>query len=259
MMSKHKSTGGLGFRDVRDFNLALLGKQGWRLASKPEGLASRLYKARYFPAGNFFDEKLGNNPSFVWRSIWEAKSVVMAGARWNVGSGTSINILGQPWLQEEVNPYITSELQGMNCAKVSNIMSLDQRCWDKEIVADIFNNRDQHCIKKITLTDDTSEDRLYWGKEISGEYSVKSAYKMLQLQGGRWQTADNDSLWRTMWQIKAPPKVLNTIWRALAQCLPTLTALHEKHVPVIITCPVCNGEEESTLHALVTCPFASQC
>lgn len=62
-----------------------------------------------------------------------------------------------------------------------------------------------------------------------------------------------------MWKIKAPPKVLNMVWRALAQCLPTLTALHGKHVPVSKMCPVCNGEEESTLHALVKCPFAAQC
>lgn len=64
-MSKHKSTGGLGFRNFRDFNLSLLGKQGWRLLTKPDNLSTKLYKARYFPEGNFIDSKLGNNPSFV--------------------------------------------------------------------------------------------------------------------------------------------------------------------------------------------------
>lgn len=124
-MSKHKSTGGLGFRDFRDFNMALLGKQGWRLATKTEGLTSRLYKARYFPTENFFTAKLGNNPSFVWRSIWEAKSIVISGAKWEVGSGSSINILGQPWLPEEDNPFITTDLQGLDQAKVSGLMKLD--------------------------------------------------------------------------------------------------------------------------------------
>lgn len=167
--------------------------------------------------------------------------------------------MGQPWLQEEDNPYITTELQGLDHAKVSVIMRRYGRRWDEDIVADLFNNRDQHCIKKITLTDEVSEDSLYWCKENSGDYSVKSAYRMLQVQKGRWQTVDNNSLWRIVWQIKAPPKVLNMIWRALAQCLPTLNALQEKHVYVNRMCPVCNGEEETTLHALVKCPFASQC
>lgn len=64
-LSKHKSVVGLGFRDFRDFNLALLGKQGWRLASYPENFASKVYKARYFPDSNFLDSDLSNNPSFI--------------------------------------------------------------------------------------------------------------------------------------------------------------------------------------------------
>lgn len=68
-MSRHKSIGELGFRNFHDFNLSLLDKQGWRFLKRQESLASKVYKARYFPKGNFFDASLGNNPSFVWRSI----------------------------------------------------------------------------------------------------------------------------------------------------------------------------------------------
>lgn len=35
-----KSKGGMGFRDMHDFNLSLLGKQGWRLITKPNSLVS---------------------------------------------------------------------------------------------------------------------------------------------------------------------------------------------------------------------------
>lgn len=62
-----------------------------------------------------------------------------------------------------------------------------------------------------------------------------------------------------MWQVKAPPKVLNLIWRALSYCLPTMVMLDQKRVLVLKTCPVCNGEDETIFHALVTCPFAHQC
>lgn len=80
-MAKHKDAGGLGFRDFRDFNLAMLGKQGWRFVVNPDSLVSRLFKAKYFSGGNFIQANLGHSPSFVWRSIFAAKEVVLAGMR----------------------------------------------------------------------------------------------------------------------------------------------------------------------------------
>ena len=83
-LCKHKSMGGMGFRNPRDFNLAMLGKQGWRLLSQPNSLVARMFKARYFPNATFLTALLGNNPSFVWRSIWEAQSLVKNGSRWKI-------------------------------------------------------------------------------------------------------------------------------------------------------------------------------
>lgn len=56
-----------------------------------------------------------------------------------------------------------------------------------------------------------------------------------------------------------PPKVLNLVWRALSGCLPTNVILQQRHVPFLSTCPVCDGENETILHALVLCPIAAQC
>lgn len=52
-MCEKKSTGGLGFRKLQEFNIALLCKQGWRLVVKPHSLVGRIYKARYYPDGTF--------------------------------------------------------------------------------------------------------------------------------------------------------------------------------------------------------------
>lgn len=80
-MCRHKSNEGMGFRDLRDFNLAMLGKQAWRFVTRPNSLVSQLYKARYFPQSSFLDAEMGNNPNFIWRSVWEAKAVIVAGSR----------------------------------------------------------------------------------------------------------------------------------------------------------------------------------
>ena len=71
-MCRPKEEGGLGFRDLKSFNLALLAKQGWRLQKNSSSLFSWVYKAKYFPNGDFVEAEVGKNASFAWRSIMAA-------------------------------------------------------------------------------------------------------------------------------------------------------------------------------------------
>ena len=50
-----KCMGGMGFRDSKLFNQALLARQAWRLIKNPNSLYARLLKAKYFPNGNILD------------------------------------------------------------------------------------------------------------------------------------------------------------------------------------------------------------
>ena len=47
----------MGFQDLRDFNLAMLAKQGWRLIQENNSLLYRCFKARYFPRSSFLEAK----------------------------------------------------------------------------------------------------------------------------------------------------------------------------------------------------------
>lgn len=96
-----KKKGGLGFRDIHCFNLALLAKQGWRLLTNPSSLLFRVYQARYFPTGNFLSARLGFRPSATWRSILRARSFLEKGLRYRVGNGASTSIWSDPWLLDD--------------------------------------------------------------------------------------------------------------------------------------------------------------
>ncbi|KAA3460796.1 RNA-directed DNA polymerase reverse transcriptase family protein [Gossypium australe] len=57
-LSLPKTCGGMGFRDLSKFNIALLAKQGWRLVTNLDSLLGRIYKAKYYPHTLFWNATL---------------------------------------------------------------------------------------------------------------------------------------------------------------------------------------------------------
>ena len=103
-----KIEGGLGFCDLRAFNLALLAKQGWCLQPHTSSLVHRVLKAKYFPEVDFLTATLGSSPLYAWRSIMAAQKIVQQGYRWQVGNGTSISVWTDKWLPTSSSFCITS-------------------------------------------------------------------------------------------------------------------------------------------------------
>ena len=58
-----KNQGGLGFRDIKQFNIAMLGKQGWRLMVTPESLCARVLKGKYYHNSDFMSATRKKNAS----------------------------------------------------------------------------------------------------------------------------------------------------------------------------------------------------
>ena len=97
-MCNSKSNGGLGFRNLKAFNLAMLAKQAWRILTNLSSLVTRVLKARYFPMGDILNAKLGSSPSYSWRSIHNSLEIIRRGTRWRVGNGKRIHIWEDRWL-----------------------------------------------------------------------------------------------------------------------------------------------------------------
>ena len=102
-LCQQKEHGGLGFKNLLSFNLAMLSKHGWNLLSSPHTLASRFIKAKYFPNWNFLLVTLGSNLSFIWKSIWSKYSILKLGCRWRIGDERSINVWHAAWVKEDDN------------------------------------------------------------------------------------------------------------------------------------------------------------
>ena len=56
-----------------------------------------VFKAKYFPMGIIFYAKAGSG-SYAWKSILKARKVILLGARWRIGDGSSVKIFKDSWL-----------------------------------------------------------------------------------------------------------------------------------------------------------------
>lgn len=91
-MCKSKANGELGFRDMEDFNQALLAKQAWKLLNEPDSLLAKVYKGRYYSAKDFIDCGKGFRPSYVWRSILYGRDLLKRGLIMSVGDGMKTKV-----------------------------------------------------------------------------------------------------------------------------------------------------------------------
>ncbi|XP_060959252.1 uncharacterized protein LOC115704017 [Cannabis sativa] len=154
-------------------------------------------------------------------------------------------------------PFVLTVNQGLEDKLVSNLMLMEEKGWDVEIIEDMFEERDAQLILSIQLSDSTTVNSWHWMMENSSFYTAKSAYNYLQASSGSWLHFDDESYWKRLCKIDVPSKVLHFLWRACS--LPTKVQLSTKHVNVDLICPLCNVYYETIFHVLVGCRFAQAC
>ncbi|KAA3454812.1 reverse transcriptase [Gossypium australe] len=173
-LCRPKNEGGLGFRDLAQFNIALLAKQGWRFLTNPDSLVAQVFKAKYFLGVDFINSQLGNKHSFVWRSIWAAKGVLEKGIIWKVGTGINISIYRDVWVSSYGNSRLLSAGANLSLSTVAELIDNQSREWNREVIRHTFAADEADRILRIPLARIPHEDFRAWSGEQSGEFSKAS-------------------------------------------------------------------------------------
>ena len=126
-----KLYGGLGFRELEKFNLALLGKQIWRLIHNTDSMFYKVFEARFFPTCSILDNGVKTNGSYAWQSILKAY--------WRIGDGNTVQIRGDKWLPDMSTKHIISPQKNLPMnAKVCALIDEDGPRWMVERVTQEF-------------------------------------------------------------------------------------------------------------------------
>jgi hypothetical protein len=257
-----KKKGGMGFRDLHCFNLAMLAKQSWRLLCEPDSLCAQILRAKYFPSGDILNAELKKGSSYTWQSIWAGLQTLKKGIIWRVGDGSDINIWDDPWISSSPSRKILTPRGNTVYTKVSDLIDPETRCWDEDLIRSLFYDVDVKRILKIPLAVGMME--VSWNFTKTGIFTVRSAYFLewdhqhgqKLLRTNQQSTAEHNPVWANVWSLRVPAKIKNFSWRFLHGTIPCRAILANRHIITSSLCPVCSTHYEDTHHAFFTCPRA---
>lgn len=94
-------------------------------------------------------------------------------------------------------------------------------------------------------------DRWGWRVDPSKVYTMGSIYKVLTRQLSR---ENNDEVFKELWKLKIPSKVLHFVWRLIRESLPTKVNFRRRNVDLNdVSCPFCRPKEEDASHLFFNC------
>ncbi|XP_042962749.1 uncharacterized protein LOC122297028 [Carya illinoinensis] len=258
-LSASKFRGGLGFKNLHDFNMSLLAKQGWRLLTNFDSLLYKIFKARYFPKSSLFEAKIGFNSSYVWKGIHSALPLLKAGCIRRVGNGVETKVFKDNWIPGIQPSVLLGETIGhpQENLQVQDLMDSSLGWWNVDALRALFNPRTVSQILRINVSSN-HEDSWYWLDEKSGSFSVRSGYRNIQksyalIEGeGSWVQI-LAPFWKGMWNLKIPLKMKMFVWKGFLEILPTYQNLVRKKILESDVCLFCNQCREDAAHALFYC------
>jgi hypothetical protein len=257
VLTKPKSEGGLGFRDLYGFNMAMLAKQAWRMLITPDSLCARVLKAKYFPTTSILEAKPTAGMSYTWRSILKGVGLLREGVVWRIGDGTDVKIWSDPWLpRDDARLPITPKGQCL-LTRVCELIDPATLQWDEELIRNIFWQMDVDTILSTPIRDEF-EDYYAWQPDSKGNFSVKSAYKLyVRIRDGPTPSSSNETditkFWKSIWSIPTLPRVQQFIWRMAHNSLPLKMNIKRRGIDCDTLCICCRHLDEDGAHLFCKC------
>ncbi|XP_015931910.1 uncharacterized protein LOC107458226 [Arachis duranensis] len=194
-LTKCKTNGGLGFKDLECQNIAHLAKQAWRLLKEEEAIWARILKAIYYPNCSLWEAGEGRNASWIWKSLLEGRDFLRRKGKWSVGSGMEIDIWGDNWVAGR--DLITR-------TPISLINKKDNLIWPYRVDG-------QYSVKSGY-------------RAVKEEKDAKEETKFNKASSSQ----NFREVWVTIWRLLVPQKIKMFLWKAVERILPVNINLYKR-------------------------------
>lgn len=253
-MSRAKDDGGLGIKDMGDFNTTLLGKAVWHLLIGSDKLWVNVLSHKYLKQSTILNVVSRPGASPIWHGILKAMDQICSGFQFRLGNGDSSiwysNWTGCGPLAEHV-PFVHISDTNLKLKDV-----IDNNNWHLERLATVLpdetRNKFAYVLPRLALN---SVDNWTWDNTDQWIYSVRDGYSWLRKQR---QHVVPDSSWNWVWKLQVPEKVRMFLWLTLHKALPVNANRFRCNLASSEACSRCSVVQEDGLHCLRDCPHSRE-
>ncbi|KAG7984487.1 hypothetical protein I3843_04G163600 [Carya illinoinensis] len=249
--------GGLGIKDLKVFNKALLGKWLWRYHLESEALWKNVIDVKYGSLRGGWCSKASSGAYGVslWKFIRKGWDFFSSNFRLKVGNGKRVLFWHDLWYGDAALkiefPPLFGIARDQNAAVfysycVSNnkvvwnvIFKRDINDWEADEVQALLVKL--YSIKLVT----EREDSMAWSS--AGSATISSYYRVMSSHGSCIFP------WKSNWKVKVPPKVAFFCWVASLGKVLTTDNLRRRGLFIADWCVMCKKDGESVNHLFLHC------
>ena len=197
---------------------------------------------------------------WIWRAIINPTNPILTQGTWKITRGNNIPITHPNWFSLRPGAHTLLHNQ---VTKVADLINQADATWKANTIRQLYDKNTADLILGIPLPKfQSSQDLLIWPHSISGHYQVKTAYALLHkdqsqaLNAPRPGPIPPPKLWKNLWKLKLPNKLLTFTWKLMHHALPVKDVLNHTGIQCAATCMLCHTHTKILNHIFFLCPFA---
>ncbi|GKB91388.1 RNA-directed DNA polymerase, eukaryota, reverse transcriptase zinc-binding domain protein [Tanacetum coccineum] len=252
---KFKQKGGLGLKDLRVWNRAIIVKHLWHIVTDKESLWVKWVNTEKLKGRSIWEIKEDNNDSWGWRNLLKQRNDVRRFIISKLGNGGKTSLWFDNWSKlGPLNQFIN--YKAMYDGRLKANLTV------KEWMEEHKGNWPDGWISKFPrlvglqsiMLNEQANDEVKWKKSDGGvcEFTVNHAYRdfIAVEEDVKW--------WKVVWFSQNILKHAFIVWLAIQNKLTTQDKIKQWGSYDVLCCALCKNNTDSHSHLFFECGYSSE-
>lgn len=249
---KPKRQGGLGFKDLHMWNIALMSKHIWNIVDNKNSIWVKWIKHERLKLRNFWDYNIPNEACWSWRKILQCRKAIGSFIVYRLGNGKNSSAWYDNWhpagpLGKIISYRDIYEADLEKNARVSDIVVNGE--W---VVPDEWRTKFNVVFDvPPPVLIQNRNDRVMWrnGRLKTVSFSVKTVWDDISVKNDEVKWAN------LVWYSQCIPRHAFILWVAIHCKLKTQDKFMMGDDNCNLVCPFCKGQRDSHPHLFFECNY----